>query len=771
MLENLELVVRDLLSAREFGWKTRLKSGRKDIRENCEWMWQFFSDHDDAIAGKRDEFWSTVQGAAEAKFQAIRQRHTSKTGVEGKWAYLYLMTTYTAELHEAHQQLLKSFKEMCPQLPPPITTETFTLIICFDDARHLCTSSALVEYVRSDKPIRGSRLDPFETQWLFSNFEAMRRALMFLRLADPIPRVFGLFANPTPTRLPNSQPGPLDAKSLRMLSLPASGKDRFDPIYIFTSIDAHSRMTPHNDGISDPKKVAEVERLLKFGRAGWYSLYSGKSESSPDFIGYTQDTMREIAIAKLLGIPRNEIQSFSDQVRNIGQGTPNRRMLLRLLAILAPRLALPASPAYPEAREMISSHLAVLLQTDKDRRLHTIFYPSEPIVAEASAAITKTIGWGPVVRALYHQIQSIIVSVGSRRELLTKVLLLMAMDDTPKPDLGDAESPYWEHTQPVKVKDFLDNWLAPPIPFRSFSEALSQNMDMNPDSDDKEFQRFLDGHVFFTHFIPLNCAVSLQALVRGWNGGAAFMAKAWNESFDHIIPVMLAGENGAPAPTFGPLHGEWSEDELKRASSNVSFILINSEYVAYDTNEDPDDDPDDDPYEDDGCVPTNYNFGNFKMVNDSTVMFLSIAQDFNSHRIQRESLVNIKGRGEKQKGLHRQIKIVLKGLGPDTYQCLRENRSAPSTSHTPDHVCTLGTPMEIDDKELEDDREDEDEVVGNSDRATATKYLRMLRYYDPYYFPSDLDPELRSITIDNLAPCLGWNASNAERSAGRMEKA
>jgi hypothetical protein len=271
-------------------------------------------------------------------------------------------------------------------------------------------------------------------------------------------------------------------------------------------------------------------------------------------------------------------------------------------------------------------------------------------------------------------------------------------------------------------------------------------MEMNP-GDDKEFQRFLDGHVFFTHFIPLDCTVSLRALVRGWNGGAAFMAKAGNESFDHIIPVMLAGENGAPAPTFGPLHGEWSEDELKRASSNVSFILINSEYIAYDTNEDPDEDPDEDPYEDDGCVPTQYNFGNFKMVNGSNVMFLSIAQDFSPHRIQRGPVVNIKGRGEKHKGLYRQLKIVLKGLGPDTYQCLRENRSVPATSDTPD---PHGTPMEIVDKESEEDREDEDEVLGNSDRATATKYLRMLRYHNDY-LPSDLDSELRSITIDTLS--------------------
>ena len=138
------------------------------------------------------------------------------------------------------------------------------------------------------------------------------------------------------------------------------------------------------------------------------------------------------------------------------------------------------------------------------------------------------------------------------------------------------------------------------------------------------------------------------------------------------------------------------------------------------------------------------------MVNGSKVMFLSIAQDFSPHRIQRGPLVNIKGRGDEQKGLYRQLKIVLKGLGPDTYQCLRENRSVPATSDTPDHVATYGTPMEIDDNQSEEDGEDEDEVVGNSDRATATIYLRMLRHRRLPYLPNSLPRGARPGTIDFL---------------------
>jgi hypothetical protein len=155
----------------------------------------------------------------------------------------------------------------------------------------------------------------------------------------------------------------------------------------------------------------------------------------------------------------------------------------------------------------------------------------------------------------------------------------MAMDDTCKlyPSL-DETSPYWEHTQPVKVEDFLNNWLAPPNSYRSFCYALCETADLNPCSNN-ELKRFMNGHVFFTHFVPLDCAVSPRSIACAWNRGAALMAKEGTQSFDHVIPVMLDGGT-SDAPTFGRLHHEWDQQELERACSNVSFILINSKMYA-----------------------------------------------------------------------------------------------------------------------------------------------------------------------------------------------
>ena len=357
LLKELNRTVRLLLrpAKTKKRYLTLLKSGREDFRENFEWMWKFFADHDQTIEAARNEFFVRVLNSADTKFQSLRraaaktrnisasESDTSEsdstsdktmserakeriskrprlediTSVQKKWASNYLTGDYPEELRDIYQQLLKSLLEFCPKLPPPITGGELTLIICFDEARHLCTSSGSLQYVRNDTLIDYG--DPVEKQSEnipFSNFQAMRRALRFLRQAVPIPRVFGLFTDTT-SRLHNFQPRSAEDRSLRLINLPDPGTDQFKPIYLFTSIDAYSQMTPQNYAVSDPKEVAKVERLLKFGRAGWYLLYTGKSEDSLGYTYYTKQRMRQIAIAKLLGIPVDPEQKFSKELRNV----------------------------------------------------------------------------------------------------------------------------------------------------------------------------------------------------------------------------------------------------------------------------------------------------------------------------------------------------------------------------------------------------------------------------------------------------------------------
>ena len=290
------------------------------------------------------------------------------------WAFHYLNHKYGDELGQAYRQLEASFGRFFPSLTL-IPAENLVLIVCFDEASHLCNTSAVTGTDIKAAKDENVLIDPVEVEShsiAYSNFQAMRRALRYLRQAEPKPpRVFGLFAD-TSSRFTNFQTRASEDDSARSTVLPVPGSKQFQPIYLFTSIDAHSSLLAENHAIPDPEKVAEVGRLLKFGRAGWYSLYTAKSKSSPDEESYTKDSIVKFAQSKVLCL-KDPQQLSSDLTRK------NR---LRFLAVLSIRLALNIGPFSLEAGEVISSHLAVLLRTDEDRHFLRTYYPSEPILAE-----------------------------------------------------------------------------------------------------------------------------------------------------------------------------------------------------------------------------------------------------------------------------------------------------------------------------------------------------------------------------------------------------
>src|SRR5204862_2126098 len=104
-------------------------------------------------------------------------------------------------------------------------------------------------------------------------------------------------------------------------------------------------------------------------------------------------------------------------------------VLIKLFAVLAPRICLTAGPYTLEASELVTSHMAVLMKTDKDRHFLRMFYPSEPMLAEAAANLLTTFGWSKPLQALQHYVQTGIVDAGFRGELLTKIVCLMAVDE------------------------------------------------------------------------------------------------------------------------------------------------------------------------------------------------------------------------------------------------------------------------------------------------------------------------------------------------------
>src|SRR5207249_1709773 len=82
-------------------------------------------------------------------------------------------------------------------------------------------------------------------------------------------------------------------------------------------------------------------------------------------------------------------------------------------------------------------------------------YPSEPVLAEASAELTDKLGWGLPLCTLCEYVRSGIVEAGYRGELLTKIICLMAMDDAL--NSIPTQSHQWKFSRPVSVSAFLNH--------------------------------------------------------------------------------------------------------------------------------------------------------------------------------------------------------------------------------------------------------------------------------------------------------------------------
>jgi hypothetical protein len=665
LLKELSNLVEDILC----NHPTRVSD-----RDPYLWMWEIFAEPESPDDKKRCEnFWANVVNAA-TEMMKKEARETKNTGLVHT-AYSYLRAIYGTAIRDAYANLKKAF---CI-----FSDKDFNLLLIFDEARTLCDISAVdgkiipSEFDFDPETITNS---PIYTAFPpFSNFRALRRAECYLTLAkspsdplttnqkksraskkrrvttarsrenivnDYIPRIFALLTD-TSARLTNFQPPAWEDRSLRLLQLPALGRVQFEPIFTFTSIDAHS-MYSNELCTANINSVAKSMRLLKFGRAGWYSMRD--LETDPV----------SLAIVKLVG----GTQQWSKFFETLPEEPISAKNHLVLLAVLAPRLALNAGPCVREASEIIASHLAILMRTDDDRHFLKSAYASEPILAEASAKITQQKGWGHVLRALYRNIQTGIVEGGFRGELLSKIFCLMAVDKSQPNRTRDT----WQFTRPVKVSDFLNNFIQPPDEPGMFSsvtaaiEAHAKIFNIDPVLID----RFLNGHVFFNHFIKVEEHLTLPLLVQAWNRGAALMCKPCVEAIDHVIPIILAPEPNK-SPQFGPLYGEWNDAQIDEARRNVSYILINSRNYAKPRNHDK------------AALKMIANEGNikFSLNKDGTksVLELNILQEF-GRKQPRKDLHNVKLLNPESVS-PQHLTFVLKDISAATYKCLESLDQTP----------------------------------------------------------------------------------------------
>jgi hypothetical protein len=683
------------------------------------WLWKFFAEPPNSC--KLQDFWHEVQKATSSMLLSYP---------DGISAHTYFQKGHASDVENALKQLRRCFARH------QIDDNSLPLIMIYDEARTLCDHEAYngtriyeehaINFHEPKEPpkyVRDNAM-PFRS---FSNFRALRRALRYLsaRTSD-VPRIFAVFTDTT-SRITNFQPTSWNDPSLRVPSLPGPGEHQFPPIFVFSSVDVYSRVLNDPMCISNPEYVADPNRLLKFGRAGWYSAYFHGNASRKANLPQSYSIL-STATSKLLSTSDLHLQQnpFNAHLPL----TPAN--LIKLIAVLAPRLALTIGPYTLEASELIASHLAVLTKTDDERHFLRTVYPSEPILAEVSARLTHTYGWANPLSALVHYVQGGIVEAGFKGELITKIVCLMAMDKA----LSQIPVPEnrWQYSRPIPVSDFLNHLIAPLRGYSTFSEGLKGVQDRDNilrgtlNIDDKKLQRFLRGYVFFNHFIRVDVKLSYAMLVHAWNRGAAIMCMTNTKGIGHVIPVML-DTNGDVI--FGPLHGPWEKEHIQQARQHISYILINSKNYASgqdqiraawaakfsarnlreygdgfqsdqateaDLSDETENRNDETLREDLDADSLNVAIGTDEEMKDAEMhelemdnVFLSVVQDFGNKRLKEPCVAVGKvlkaythPRGAQplleQPPLDTQFIVVLKGIGADTYECLKNSLQEPEDS-------------------------------------------------------------------------------------------
>ena len=259
---------------------------------------------------------------------------------------------------------------------------------------------------------------------------------------NPI-RLFTLVTD-TASRIINFQPSKvIESDSARLAGDLAEGPAHFNPIYILPTFDyqAEKIITLELENVDDP------QRLITFGRSAWNLTAQARAALPKQPHDPTFSSVVDLASLKLL------------RSKDAGEVFDPKRtddLLLKMLALMGPRLSLQSGSYGTHAGELVASHLMILFKVSQDHKRLESYYPSEPILAEASAESTAKYGWQRPLEILLSAIRHGIVEKGFRGEFITRILLLIACEDAlrSRPTLGK-----WSYAQRITVAHFLKYFL------------------------------------------------------------------------------------------------------------------------------------------------------------------------------------------------------------------------------------------------------------------------------------------------------------------------
>ena len=170
---------------------------------------------------------------------------------------------------------------------------------------------------------------------------------------------------------------------------------------------------------------------------------------------------------------------------------------------------------------LVADFMATLLYVNDSRKWMMFDYPSEPVLADAAWLIWNKLTFATremVDACILNYMRQGIVEGGKKGELVGKMLLLDASRNTEV-----------AHTKPITVQTLLNNL----IDHESLMKALQSQV------DDIVQEKFMNGIVFFSHFIDITFTPTLPQLQKYFTRGAAIGCRRNQTAIDLIIPVLL----------------------------------------------------------------------------------------------------------------------------------------------------------------------------------------------------------------------------------------
>jgi len=281
----------------------------------------------------------------------------------------------------------------------------------------------------------------------------------------------------------------------------------FSPFYLIPTFDLFKK---------ENSQLWTLKDLFSTGRPLWGAALS-KGIEIPDLICLAQQ--------KLIGGITKD------------QWIENKPNIASAIAILSSRISINVVLGSQIASELVAGYMAICFYISDDFQRLMIMYPSEPILAEASAQLMADLRVLEIILFnLKTALQYGYIEPGYRGELIARLILTIAWNKTissvqPNNLLQKStlSLPITLYSQRVRLCAYLKSLFGEDNYKKVFSELPSE---------------LANGWIGFTHFIAINYIPNDTKLLEIFNRfGAILFSKRNQNGVDFIIPILLNYEN------------------------------------------------------------------------------------------------------------------------------------------------------------------------------------------------------------------------------------